>query len=168
MSSVKFSNRVVGDFILYEAIGEIGDTHALRFPVEILPGEEPYIPVILSGKWTFGPFPDDVTIEMLPGHTGHLNPKPAGSRVITCVEPGKYICCHPVARGNKFGHRRIVLAQNEETTIRQGATLVVATGDFNLNAGVTKNSPLIANVQSGDAVLKAISAQVIAVELWKL
>lgn len=168
MSSVRFSNRSIGDFILYEADGEIGDTHALRFTSEILPGDEPYLPVILSGKWSFGPFPDASYLEMLPGHTGHLNPKPAGSRVITCVEPGRYICCHPVNRGSKFGHRRIVLAQNEETTIRKGATLVVATGDFTINAGVSKTAPLIVHVQSGDVVLKAISAQLIAVELWKL
>lgn len=162
---IRFSRIDCGDFTIFEGEAQAGDQHFLYFPVEVPPGEEPLLPVFLSGRWSFGPFPDGGMIEMVGGHTGHLNPKPPGTRTLTCIEPGTYLCCLYKEKDVQFGHRRIELKTGESATIRAGATVVLARGGFAVN-GAPKASPLVFHAQSGEALLAATSDDCVAVELW--
>lgn len=161
---IVFHPSILCGFVLAEATGEPGDYHPLEFPAEIPPGQESHIPVILTGKWRMGPFPDGGYQDQLPGHSAHLTPKPAGLRSLTCVEAGSYICAH--RNGEQFGHRRIELAAGQSETIRAGAIAIAAIGDFSAD-GDAMSGPVILDAGAGAIEIVATTSCVL-VELWPL
>ena len=150
MSSLKFKRFDAGDFDIRETVGAVGDTFNFAFAADTPNEKMPFVNVVTGGSFSLGPFPDNSSIVMNQGHSGHLNTnRPAGKRTLTCLVGGStYLCISP-KNGGAYRTRRLERNAGQQVLLHKGATYVLAKGSVTID-GQQKLAPVVLVIQSAN------------------
>lgn len=161
MSRLKFNRFDAGDFDIRETVGAVGDTFNFAFAADTPNEKMPFVNVVTGGSFSLGPFPDDSSIVMNQGHSGHLNTyRPAGKRTLTCLVGGSTYLCISAKNGGAYRTRRLERNAGQQVMLHKGATYVLAKGTVTIDAQ-EKVAPLVFVIQSANKQCDAVTDAVL-------